>query len=114
MDTLAAECVARFDRFRLPSTCDERARRANGLSAKQQMLLERWGYPYVMDEWRFHMTLTDKLDESDTATLSAALRAWFDEALRERVRVSDLCVFVEPCAGAEMRLAARFPMLEAG
>jgi hypothetical protein len=114
MDTLATECVARFDRFRLPATCDEQARRANGLSANQKMLLERWGYPYVMDEWRFHMTLTDQLDESDAATMSVVLRAWFDEALRERVRVCDLCVFVEPYAGAEMRLAARFPMLEPG
>lgn len=114
LDTLAAECVARFDRFRLPPTCDQQARRANGLSANQQLLLERWGYPYVMDEWRFHMTLTDQIDESEAATMRAVLRDWFDGALRERTRVSDLCVFVEPYAGAEMRLAARFPMLEAG
>jgi hypothetical protein len=26
-------------------------------------LLEQWGYPYVFEEFRFHMTLTGKLDK---------------------------------------------------
>jgi putative phosphonate metabolism protein len=61
---LAAECVAAFDRFRVPVTEEDRQRRArNNLTARQAALLERWGYPYVFDEFRFHMTLTGPLPE---------------------------------------------------
>ena len=29
--------------------------------AEQEALLQRWGYPYVMEEFRFHLTLTGRL-----------------------------------------------------
>ena len=60
LDELAADCVTGFERFRLPMTAQERSRRlAAGLSQHQTANLERWGYPYVFEEFRFHMTLTD-------------------------------------------------------
>jgi putative phosphonate metabolism protein len=59
VDRLAADCVRAFDRFRRPLTAQERARRlVAGLSTRQIEYLERWGYPFVFDEFRFHMTLT--------------------------------------------------------
>lgn len=58
----AAECVAAFDGFRAPTSAADRARRlVNGLSPRQTALLDRWGYPYVFDQFRFHMTLTGGL-----------------------------------------------------
>ena len=59
---LARDCVADFDHFRAPLTDDDRKRRnASALTPRQRDYLERWGYPYVMDEFRFHMTLTGRL-----------------------------------------------------
>lgn len=63
---LAAACVRDLDRFRAPATEFEIARRrAGGLSAEQDALLMQWGYPYVMDAFQFHMTLTDRLVGED-------------------------------------------------
>jgi hypothetical protein len=62
LDELAARCVTALDRFRLPLTPQERERRlAAGLSERQIALLDRFGYPYVLEEFRFHMTLTGRV-----------------------------------------------------
>ena len=54
-----------FDQFRAPlSSADMVRRQAGSLSDKQKAYLELWGYPYVFDEFRFHMTLTGALPES--------------------------------------------------
>lgn len=59
---VAATCVAELDSFRaMPPEAELKRRRAAGLSVRQETLLQRWGYPYVMDEFRFHMTLTGRL-----------------------------------------------------
>lgn len=110
LDTLAAGCVARFDRFRQPPTSEERARRSNALSPRQKMLLSRWGYPYVMEEWRFHVTLTGHVDDQCADVISAFLTDFLDEVLREVMWVRDLCVYVESGDGADFQLAMRFPL----
>jgi putative phosphonate metabolism protein len=62
LDRLARACVQEFDRFRSPMNGAERERRlAAGLSARQIENLERWGYPHVLEDFRFHMTLTGSL-----------------------------------------------------
>lgn len=110
LDNLARECVSRFDRFRRQPTRAEFARRCRGLDARQRDLLERWGYPYVMDQWRFHMTLTGPLPGTQAGAITGFLSRWFEPALREPLWVTDLCVFIEEEANGEFRLGARFPM----
>ncbi len=73
LDALAARVVETLDGFRAPIGEAERARRATGLSPRQAALLERWGYPYVLEEFRFHMTLTGPFDRAEAAPVSAAL-----------------------------------------
>ena len=74
LEALAAAAVARFDRFRAPPEPAELARRrAQRLTARQEALLQRWGYPHVMEEFRFHMTLTGLLPPADLAAVEAAL-----------------------------------------
>jgi putative phosphonate metabolism protein len=59
---LAADCVSEFDSFRAPLTGADLARRnPSQLTLRQRDHLDRWGYPYVMDDFRFHMTLTGRL-----------------------------------------------------
>ena len=56
---LAGACVTALDRFRAPPTPEEIARRrATGLDPVDAANLARWGYPWVLDRFRFHMTLT--------------------------------------------------------
>ncbi len=62
VDRLAQACVQELDRFRAPMRESERGRRlAADLTARQIENLERWGYPYVAEEFHFHMTLTGSL-----------------------------------------------------
>lgn len=75
INRLAAEIVERLDAFRrLPSPAEIARRREVGLTARQEAMLARWGYPYVKDEFRFHMTLTGNLGPEDAARVMAEIR----------------------------------------
>ncbi|MDT8327623.1 MAG: DUF1045 domain-containing protein [Roseovarius sp.] len=72
--TLAADTLRAFESFRAPLTQAEHARRrASSLSAEQDALLLQWGYPYVMHEFRFHITLTGKLPRDKAIRTQAIL-----------------------------------------
>ncbi|MFD1344117.1 DUF1045 domain-containing protein [Litorisediminicola beolgyonensis] len=75
LSRIAASCVSRLDTFRAPpSEAELENRRARHLSARQEALLARWGYPHVMEEFRFHMTLTTRLPRPK-------IPAWHDTLL---------------------------------
>jgi len=77
LDALAGACVRAFDHFRAPMQAEERARRSHPeLSHRQTENIDRWGYPYVFEDFRFHMTLTGRI-QSDR-------RDWILSILRER------------------------------
>lgn len=62
LNALAEACVRDFDRFRAPMSEQEIQRRMTpGLTERQIVNLARWGYPYVCEDFRFHMTLTGTL-----------------------------------------------------
>src|SRR5262249_10327995 len=53
---LAASCVQYFDGFRAPLSTGDRDRRlAAHLTSRQIGYVERWGYPYVFEDFQFHM-----------------------------------------------------------
>jgi putative phosphonate metabolism protein len=107
---LAAACVRRFDAFRAVSGTDEIARRrAAGLSPRQEELLRRWGYPYVMEEFRFHLTLTGKVTDQDSDVLLPALGEMFASEKVGSVTVKGLAVFKQPAADEPFRVLARVP-----
>ena len=76
LSALAAACVTELDAFRAPAPPEEIARRrAKGLTPAQDAHLVRWGYPYVLDQFGFHMTLTGSLDEATRERARAAAEA---------------------------------------
>jgi hypothetical protein len=86
IDRLAADCVEAFDQFRAPLSAAERKRRfAAGLSKRQAKYLERYGYPYVMDEFRFHMTLTGPPSNADRQPVLNALSKSFTREVRNQL-----------------------------
>ncbi len=73
---LAAAVVEGIDRFRAPPGKAELARRRTAdLTQAQEALLDRWGYPYVMDAFRMHLTLTGR---DPDAEVEARARDAFD------------------------------------
>ena len=86
-----------------------RRRRAK-LSAEQDAMLVRWGYPYVFSTWFFHMTLTRRLWDAEKAVVWAAAETWFAPVLSASRRVEDICLFTQPTPGAAFTLAERIPL----
>ncbi|MGY6703985.1 DUF1045 domain-containing protein [Roseinatronobacter sp.] len=106
----AARIVRDLDPYRAPLSDHDLARRRKaGLSARQDALLLRWGYPYVMDEFRFHITLSGKCTPAQMADTLRAAHAWFDPALAEDHHLDALCVFGEGADG-RFHLVTRFAM----
>lgn len=112
LQELADGCVTEFDRFRRPAGADELARRrAAGLSPRQEVLLEQWGYPYVLEEWRFHLTLTGRIaDAAERAAVAERVERQFAGFLGKPLPVRDVCVFRQPAAGRPFTVLARFAL----
>jgi len=78
LQQLAQDCVTAFDAFRAPLTERDRARRnPHDLTPRQRDYLDRWGYPYVAEEYRFHMTLTGRLNAAQREPMLKMLRGRF-------------------------------------
>ena len=94
INALAADSVAFFDPLRVaPSEQELVHREPQKLTERQRALLAEWGYPYVFDEYRFHITLTDKLRDSvESSRMEECLRAYFASACNAEMVVSSICV----------------------
>lgn len=110
LDALAADCVRDFDRFRAPASEQELARRrAAGLSERQEQYLQQWGYPYVLDEFRMHFTLTGRIrDEAERQAVLEHLTAQTAPLLRHDLALDELCLFVQGEPAANFRIAGRY------
>lgn len=101
LSDLAAAVVEATDGLRAPLTEAEIARRQPGrLTPRQRALLDRWGYPYVMEEFRFHLTLTDRLPAHQAGVVADVLAAHFAPVLPRPFVIEDLCLFGEDAAGS--------------
>jgi hypothetical protein len=94
VNALAAAALPFFDFLRAPPGPEETARRNPGkLSPRQRWLLGEWGYPYVLDEYRFHITLTDELcAEEERHAVRNALEEYLAEVLSRPVCLGGICV----------------------
>lgn len=111
LDALAERAVRELDRFRAPASEAERAARLRAaLTSRQRELLDRWGYPYVLDEWRFHITLTDRLDDDERAHARDVLERLVVPACATPLAIDAIALFVEPEAAAPLRQIARFEL----
>jgi putative phosphonate metabolism protein len=101
LDDLARDVVIAFERFRAPLTEAELARRnPDALTPGQLKNLHQWGYPYVFEEFRFHMTLTGRIGDADAPRIMRAVDEHFGPVLEEPLEVASLALFVEPEPGA--------------
>lgn len=111
LNRLAAATVTALDEFRKPADVKElEKRRAAGLTPRQEYLLQKWGYPYVMDEFRFHLTLTGRVANNDEGLLvGQELEQRFPVSYLQHHPFSTLSLFVE-VNGEPMRLFRNFPL----
>jgi putative phosphonate metabolism protein len=96
VQALADDVVAAFDPFRAPPWPDEIERRQpDALSHRQRENLKRWGYPYVLEDFRFHMTLTGPVPAERQAAMELALSRRFAPFIGKPLAIDALSLFVE-------------------
>ena len=111
LQQLAADCVRDFDPFRRALTAEDRARRKpEKLSERQRDYLDRWGYPYVMEEFRFHMTLTGRLDAGRRGPILEMLRALFAALGIETIEIDRVALFRQDEAKARFRIIGEWAL----
>ena len=104
----AADCLTTFSPCRVPLTADDRERRLGAkLSPRQIDLLDQWGYPYVLDEYRFHMTLTGALLDNMRDMFRGALELAFVERSSDTFELDAISVMRQDDAGDRFRVLRR-------
>jgi putative phosphonate metabolism protein len=115
LDRLAADCVSSFDGFRAPLTPEDRARRnPSTLTSRQCNHLDRWGYPYVMEDFRFHMTFTGRLGAARREPVLAMLRQHFSEIGIVRLAIDRIVLFRQDDASSRFRIIGQWVLREQG
>lgn len=110
LQRLAARAVRDLDGFRQPPSADELARRRSAaLTPSQERHLAEWGYPHVLADFRFHITLTERLPPAYIEGYKAAAEAHFAAVLAGPVAIDGLTLFEEACNGAPFHATRQFP-----
>ncbi|MCP3418652.1 DUF1045 domain-containing protein [Bradyrhizobium brasilense] len=108
---LASRIVEEFDRFRSPLSQGELQRRLNSpLNEIETTHFVQWGYPYVFDRFRFHMTLTDRIATDSQPDVRRELDAIFGSLLSEDYSVDALSLFVQEHSGADFVVRSQFAL----
>ncbi len=111
LQALADVCVEGLDGYRAAASDAELARRRRArLTAAQEAMLIRFGYPYVLETWFFHMTLTRRLSAEEHLIWRPSATKHFADSIAARRVVTDICLFTQIAPGAPFVMAARVPL----
>lgn len=114
LNQLAARIVTGLDRHRAPLSAAEIARRKpDQLTAEQRRMLDEWGYPHVLDGFRFHITLTSSLPAEKLTFVSNILSPILEEVLPRPFVIDHICLFGEDDDG-RFHLLKRYPLGHGG
>jgi hypothetical protein len=108
LQALADACVTELDGYRAAPSDQELARRRRArLTEPQEAMLMRFGYPYVLETWFFHMTLTRRLSAEEHIVWRPAAERYFAASAAAIRRVTDVCLFTQMAPGEPFVIAAR-------
>jgi len=108
LDWLAAEAVTHFNAFRAPTTRDDLARYpADQHSERQRANVHNFGYPYVLSDFLFHVTLAGPLASDALDQVHAALAPHLQQLNGVPLEIGSLCLLGETDQAAPFRLIAR-------
>ena len=111
LEKLSAACVRAFEAFRVPLSDEQlESYKLNRLTVHQEQMLEHWGYPYIMEEFRFHISVTDRIDDShERDEVMTALETLAAPVLGKAIVVRDLTVFGQVGPDEPMVAIERIP-----
>lgn len=97
LGVLAETIVKDLDRFRAPLDELDFARRGRALLNERQLgNLLRWGYPYIFEDFRFHMTLTGPVPRAEREHIRQVLHHHFGPLASAPMTVSQVAIYIEP------------------
>jgi hypothetical protein len=108
----AERCVKELHPFALPLSESELQRRTGaGLTARQKELLDEWGYPFVMDQFQFHLTLSGSLKHVDHQVkedFKTAAQSWYAPLLENGLFIDSVSWFTQDQKNSDFRWVERF------
>ncbi|MBV8840772.1 MAG: DUF1045 domain-containing protein [Alphaproteobacteria bacterium] len=108
---LESACVHAFHSFRAPMTGAERERRLkSALTPRQIELMDRWGYPYVLDQYRLHMTLTGPIASEQREEIFQHLTKAYAPLAGDAHEIDAISVLRQDDAAARFRVLERFSL----
>ena len=109
----AARIVRDLDGFRAPLNESEmRKRLRSPLSDAERAHLARWGYPYVFDQFRFHMTLTDRLAVEQRQSVQQQLEGVFAPLVSDAFELDAVYLFAQDSPASDFQIRSRFALGE--
>ena len=97
---LHAKVVRKLDYFRAQPTKEEIIkRRENQLTSEQDQNLIKWGYPYIFEDFYFHITLTGKIPEDLRNKVKDEIENFFQPVLQQKINLSELALVGEATDG---------------
>jgi putative phosphonate metabolism protein len=111
LHAFADACVKHFEPFRAPlSEADIARRKPEKLAESERRHLMQWGYPYVFEDFLYHMTLTGQVPAELQAPMRSVLEAQFADFIDQPLAISHLSLFVEPERGAPFVMKRIVPL----
>lgn len=109
LGALAADCVTRFEPFRAPSSNAEIARRRpERLNPRQRRQLDAFGYPWIFEDFTFHLTLTECLGAPDKAVIWPRLEALATAVTSAPFVVDAIAIYEQTAAGSDFVMTGRY------
>ncbi|ASJ70540.1 DUF1045 domain-containing protein [Granulosicoccus antarcticus] len=112
--TLAQKVVETFEPYRQPlSDTDIQRRKKQQLTPRQTELLEQYGYPYVDEEFRFHMTLTGPITEQDNDYVEW-LKTLYRQFVTDTPMLDQITIYSQPDRNSPFVKIQACPLATAG
>jgi putative phosphonate metabolism protein len=106
---IESACVHTFHRFRAPLTPGERERRLKAnLTGRQIELMDRWGYPYVLDQYRFHMTLAGPVPPEQRDAVLRSFAQAYEKLADDQIEIDAISVMRQDGPSLRFRVVERF------
>lgn len=110
MGALAADCVRDFEAFRAPLGEEDIVRRRQaGLSTRQDEQLLAFGYPYIFEDFHFHMTLAGPLEPEERDGILEILRRQTSTLPTSSLPVDAIAIYEQPNRDRPFIQTGRFP-----
>lgn len=108
---LAKKCVEKLDDFRQVESAKKiQRRRSTGLSKSEEYNLTRWGYPHVMDNFQFHLTMSGRLKPAVLKNVIEVLNSELQGVLNKPLPIGEICLFGENASNGNFQIIQKFSL----